>query len=232
VAAVLQCWFGGEEMGPAVAEVLTGAAEPGGRLPTTIPRRIEHSPSHGNFPGENGELRYGEGLFMGYRGFEHRDVEPQFAFGHGLGYSDFEIGEPRLAADTFNVCEEFTVSVTVRNVGSRAGSEVVQCYVAPPTPSRLARPPKELKAFARVHLDPGQSTVVELTLSDRSFAYWDPGQADWDAVAERFTQISPQRVEQERRPAGWQIDPGIYEVLVGRSSADVCGVARVEVPPR
>jgi beta-glucosidase len=231
VAAVLQCWFGGEEMAPAVADILTGVAEPGGRLPTTIPQRLEHSPSHDNFPGENGELRYGEGVFMGYRGFEHRCITPRYAFGHGLGYTNFELGPPVLSSETFSPGDELTVSVEVRNVGPRPGSEVVQCYVAPRAP-RLARPPKELRAFARVHLEPGRSEVVELRLDDRSFAYWDPGQGDWGAVAGRFTQISPQLVEQERRSPGWQVDAGSYDVLIGRSSADVTGRARVEVVPR
>ena len=179
MGALLQCWFGGEEMAPAVADILTGASEPGGRLPTTIPLRLEHSPSHDNFPGENGELRYGEGLFMGYRGFEHRCITPRYLFGHGLGYTTFELGEPRLSDGTFTPGGSVTVSVELRNVGDRAGSEVVQCYVAPEAP-RLPRPPKVLKAFARVHLEPGVSTVVELQLDDRSFAYWDPGQADWE----------------------------------------------------
>jgi beta-glucosidase len=228
VGAVLQCWFGGEEMAPAVADVLTGTSEPGGRLPTTIPLRLEHSPSHDNFPGENGELRYGEGLFMGYRGFEHRCLEPRYAFGHGLGYTEFELGAPVLSAETFTPGGLLTVSVEVRNAGSRAGSEVVQCYVAPHAP-RLPRPPKELKAFARVHLEPGQSTVVALHLDDRSFAYWDPGQADWDEVAARFTQISPQIASQDRRSAGWQVDPGAYDIVIGRSSVDTTGRARVEV---
>jgi beta-glucosidase len=228
VGAVLQCWFGGEEMATAVADILVGTSEPGGRLPTTIPRRLEHSPSHDNFPGENGELRYGEGLFMGYRGFEHRCLEPRYAFGHGLGYSRFELGEPVLSSGTFTSGDELRVAVEVRNAGARAGSEVVQCYVAPNAP-RLPRP---LKAFARVHLEPGASTVVELRLDDRSFAYWDPGQEDWDAVAARFTQTSPQLVEQERRAPGWQVDPGRYDILVGRSSADITGRVRVEVVHR
>jgi beta-glucosidase len=229
-AAVLQCWFGGEEMAAAVADILIGGSEPGGRLPTTIPLRLEHSPSHDNFPGENGELRYGEGLFMGYRGFEHRCISPRYPFGHGLGYTRFELGEPRLSAGTFTPGGTLTVSVEVRNVGDRAGSEVVQCYVAPEAP-RLPRPPKELKAFARVHLEPGASTVIELRLDDRSFAYWDPGQPDWDQVAARFTQISPQIAAHDRRRPGWQVDPGGYGVLVGRSSADIVGRAWVEVAP-
>ena len=138
VAAVVWSWFGGEQMASAVADVLTGAAEPGGRLPTTIPVRLEHSPAHDNFPGENGELRYGEGLFMGYRGYEHRCITPRFPFGHGLSYTEFSYGAPGLSEVTFAQGEVLTVSVPVTNVGQRAGTEVVQCYVAPSAPALAA----------------------------------------------------------------------------------------------
>ena len=131
VAAVLQCWFGGQEMAGGLADVLVGTAEPGGRLPTTFPMQLEHAPSHANFPGENGELRYGEGLFMGYRGYEHNTITPRFAFGHGLSFTTFELGEPTLSATVYRPGETITVTVPVTNTGSRTGSDVVQCYVAP-----------------------------------------------------------------------------------------------------
>ena len=230
VAAVLQCWFGGQEMAGGLVDVLVGAAEPGGRLPTTLPIRLEHAPSHANFPGENGELRYGEGLFMGYRGYEHNAIAPRFAFGHGLSYTSFDLGEPTLSTMTHRSGGTVTVSVPVTNVGSRAGSEVVQCYVAPET-SRLARPPKELKAFAKVWLDPGETAAVELVLDDRAFAYWDPGQDDWREVQalvpEMFNFLSPPT---PRRARGWQVDAGSYEILIGRSSADLPRRCAVLVP--
>jgi beta-glucosidase len=227
VAALLQCWFGGEQMAAGVAAVLTGAADPGGRLPTTIPVHLEHNPSYDNFPGENGELRYGEGLFMGYRGYEHRRIQPRYPFGHGLSYTTFEIGEPVLSSDTFRAGDTLTVSVTVTNTGARPGSEVVQCYVAPPS-LRLVRPGKELKAFAKVHLEPGASTTVELELDDRSFAYWDPGQADWEAVSSRGINLFPAS-SPERRSPGWQVDPGPCSIMIGLSSANICGVRSIEV---
>lgn len=229
VAATLQCWFGGLELGPAVADVLTGAAEPGGRLASTVPVRVEHSPSHDNFPGENGHVRYGEGVFLGYRGFDHRAIEPRFAFGHGLGYSTFGLGEPVLSSATFEPGGSLTVSVPVTNTGDREGAEVVQLYVAPEAP-RLARPPKELKAFAKVRLAPGESTTVELVLDDRAFACWDPGEPDADTVVERVGAMASMSKRVERRPPGWQIDPGTYTLLVGRSSADLPARATVEVP--
>ena len=123
-----------------------------------------------------------------------------------------------------------TVSVPVTNVGTRAGSEVVQCYVAPVAP-RLARPPKELKAFGKVALDAGETAVVDLVLDDRAFAYWDPGQDDWNAVQEfvpkMFNFLSPPVPRRER---GWQVDGGSYEILIGRSSDDIAHRRTVVVP--
>jgi beta-glucosidase len=230
VAAVLQCWFGGQEMADGLADVLFGTAEPGGRLPTTIPMRLEHAPSHANFPGENGELRYGEGLFMGYRGYEHSATVPRFAFGHGLSYTSFDFGEPTVSATDYRRGGAITVRVPVTNTGARAGAEVIQCYVAPPA-SRLARPRKELKAFAKVWLDPGESAAVDLVLDDRAFAYWDPGQDDWNDVLEilpeMFLFLSP---PVERRERGWQVDPGRYDILIGRSSDDIAVRCAIEVP--
>ncbi|MFI5044995.1 MAG: glycoside hydrolase family 3 protein, partial [Acidimicrobiales bacterium] len=228
VAAVLVSWFGGEQMGPALADVLVGAADPGGRLPTTFPFRLEHSPSHDNFPGDNGELRYGESLFMGYRGFDHRAIEPRFPFGAGLSYTTFALGDPVLSSDTFTPGGSMSVSVPVTNTGTRAGSEVIQCYVAP-APCRLPRPPKELKAFVKVHLDAGESTIVELTLDDRAFAYWDPGQAEWAEIAGRVESMFGIGETAERRPPGWQVDPGPYQLVVGTSSRNLLAPCVVEV---
>ena len=229
VAAVLQCWFGGQEMAAGVAGVLGGELEPGGRLPTSIPLCLEHSPSYDNFPGENGEVRYGEGLFMGYRGYEHRRILPRFPFGHGLSYTTFTLGEPTVSARTIAPGDSVTISVPVTNTGPRPGSEVIQCYVAHSRP-RLARPPKELKAFAKVRLEPGESSEVGLELNARAFAYWDPGQPDWEEVRGRqFDMFGDLSGRQVRRPAGWQVDDGDYEVLIGRSSADIVSTCAVRI---
>jgi beta-glucosidase len=230
VAAVLQCWFGGQEMAGGLVDVLVGAAEPGGRLPTTLPMRLAHAPSHANFPGENGQLRYGEGVFMGYRGHEHSAIAPRFAFGHGLSYTSFDLGEPTLSTPTHRPGGTVTVTVPVTNVGNRSGSEVVQVYVAPESP-RLTRPLKELKGFSKVALNPGESTDVEFVLNDRAFAYWDPGQDDWDEVQafvpEMFSFLSPPVA---RRQRGWQVDAGSYEILIGRSSQNIAHRCTVQVP--
>jgi beta-glucosidase len=201
--AIVQAWFGGQEMGGALADVLFGDAEPGGRLPTTFPVRLEDNPSYGNFPGEFGELRYGEGLLLGYRWYDARHLPTRFAFGHGLSYTTFAIGTPNV--DTKGDTDDtVTVRVPVTNTGDRRGTEVVQCYVAPPASSAIMRPPQELKGFAKVTLDPGATTTVELALDARAFAHWDPVADDW------------------------RVASGTYELRIGRSSADLAQVVSVE----
>jgi beta-glucosidase len=227
VPAIVQVWFGGQEMGNAVADVLTGAADPGGRLPTTIPLALEHNPSFGNFPGENDEVRYGEGLFVGYRWYEARRLPVRFPFGHGLSYSTFTIGEPVLSSTTFAPGDTVLVDVAVENTGHRAASEVVQCYVAPSRPRRT-RPDKELKAFAKVHLGPGEQTTVRFELGDRAFAYWDLGSGERAALKARLP-FATMAVEHEPRPAGWRVDDGTYHLRIGRSSADIAHTVAVAV---
>jgi beta-glucosidase len=228
--AVLQVWFGGEGMAEGLADVLLGRAEPAGRLPTTLPVRLEHNPSYGNFPGENGHVRYGEGVLVGYRWYEARRLPVRFPFGHGGSYTTSELGAPALSAATAAVGFDLrlTVSVPVTNTGDRRGAEVVQCYVAPTT-SRLVRPPKELAAFAKVWLDPGESTTVDLVLDERSFAYWDPGQPDRAEVAQRASAVPMNGGRGAPAPPGWRVDPGRYELHLGTSSAAIAHVVPVEL---
>jgi beta-glucosidase len=228
--AIAQVWFGGQEAGNAVVDVLTGEAEPGGRLPTTIPVRLEHNPSFGNFAPEHGEVRYGEGLLVGYRWYEARQLPTRFPFGHGLSYTSFSLAPPRLSSSTFQPGGVVTVEVDVTNTGSRQGSEVVQCYVAPQGGRRF-RPVKELKAFAKVTLEPGASTTVRLVLDDRSFAYWnvvDPVAAELAGRIE--TWLTSSRPAADSPASGWTIDAGTYELHIGRSSADIAHVTQVVVP--
>jgi beta-glucosidase len=231
VGAILQVWFGGQEMARALADVLVGDEEPGGRLPVSFPRRIEDTPAFGYFPGERNELRYGEGLFVGYRWYEARHIEVGYPFGHGLSYSTFALGEPELSSHRFTAGDELVVRVPVHNRGSRAGTEVVQCYVAPPE-CDLVRPAKELKAFGKIRLEAGESGVVSLDLSDRSFSYWDPGTEETLRLRAR-TPIGAMvnAAAGSARPAGWRIDPGEYELHVGRSSADIAWTTPVTVEP-
>ena len=229
VAAVVQAWFGGQEMAAAVADVLVGEAEPGGRLPVTVPLRLEDTPTHPYFPGERDEQRYGEGLFVGYRWYEGRALPVRFAFGHGLSYTTFTIGPPTVSAERFTPGGELEVTVAVTNTGGRPGTEVVQLYVAPP-PGELVRPVQELKAYRRISVDPGDTATVTLRLTDRAFACWDPGTGGSRRLRQR-TALGPtvDQASGPERPPGWHIEPGPYELRVGRSSADIVGRVTVEV---
>lgn len=228
--ACLWAWLGGQEMAGAIADVLFGDGEPAGRLPTTIPARLEHNPSYGNFPAENGEILYGERLLVGYRWYEERAWPVRYPFGHGLSYSSFEVGSPRVTPGDETL--DFTIEVEVRNTGSRRGAEVVQCYVAPPR-GRLARPPKELRAFAKVWLEPGETKDVVLRLDARAFAAWDPCFTERAALADKLGDVAamlPGGVARDgRSTAGWYVEAGDYQLLLGRSSAEILHRALVTV---
>ena len=169
---------------------------------------------------------------MGYRWYDARHLPVRFPFGHGLSYATFELGVPRLSSSTLAAGDTLTVDVDVTNTSDRPGSEVVQLYVEPP-PSELVRPPRELRAFAKVKLGPGESTTVSLDLGDRAFAYWDPGDPSWEDLLPR-SEVSPmiRSDEQRRTTGGWRIDPGDYLIHIGRSSADLPHALPVRVPER
>jgi beta-glucosidase len=192
-----------------------------------MPLQLEHNPTYGNFPGEFDEVRYGEGLLVGYRWYEARRLPVRFPFGHGLSYTSFAIGEPQLSSATFRADSSLDVTVSVTNTGDRAGSEVVQCYVAPPR-SKVVRPPKELKAFVKVHLEAGETKTVTLTLTDRSFAHWDLGSGERPALKARLP-FADTMAETNERPAGWRVLPGEYWLHIGRSSADIAHTVPVTV---
>ena len=218
VPAIMQVWFGGQEMGLAVADVLLGDSDPGGRLPTTMPMRIEHTPAFGNFPGEHGQVRYGEGILIGHRWFETRHLPVRYPFGHGLSYTSFTTGEPDLDRFEMTGRDSLTLRVPVTNTGSRAGSHVVQIYVAP-LGSKVFRPRQELKAFAKVHLAPGQSTITTFELGPRSFAHWDPGDTHRSHLQ---PQVTGERTSVADRASGaWKVEPGLYEIRVASSSLSI-----------
>jgi beta-glucosidase len=177
VGAVMQAWFPGEEWGNALADVLSGDVSPSGKLPTTIPYRLEDTPAFTNYPGERGQVHYGERVFCGYRWYDTRDIRPRFPFGHGLSYTTFEIGEA--------AWDGAAVRVRVTNTGKVRGAEVVQVYVHD-VEATVARPAQELKAFAKVWLDPGESQEVALPLDDRAFAFWDVAAHAWAVEAGEF----------------------------------------------
>ena len=192
-ATLVQYWFSGMEGGPALARILFGEASPSGRLPFTMPRRLEDSPAHalGNY----GPVRvnYDEGVFIGYRWHDARDIEPLFPFGHGLGYTSFETGSPEIVGDEPKLGRPVTVRVAVANTGRRAGVEVVQLYVGD-TLASVPRPPRELKGFRKVQLAPGETREVEFVLQPRDFAFWDEA------------------------AAGWRVEPGEFVIHAGASS--------------
>ncbi len=230
-AAILLTWFGGQEMATALADVLFGDGEPGGRLPCTLPERLEHTPSFGAFPGEDSRVIYGEGLLVGYRWYDTRRLPVLFPFGHGLSYASFELGALRLSAQTFGPDQTLAVTVPVRNTATRRGTEVVQLYVEPPADIPAFRPRRELKAFAKVTLEPGEASDVVLTLDARAFSRWDPGNPEHDALAQRISAAGAFTAAGQTTPPGWRIDPGEYRLHAGRSIADIAQTATVGVDP-
>ncbi|NYH87796.1 glycoside hydrolase family 3 C-terminal domain-containing protein [Actinopolymorpha rutila] len=196
--AILESWLSGQAAGGAVADLLTGRANPSGKLAETIPVRLEDSSSFLNFPGDSGVVRYGEGVFVGYRAHDRSAQEVSYPFGHGLSYTTFDVGglsvrtSGSVAGDDLAV----EVSVTVTNTGPLAGAEVVQVYVRDPECS-VTRPVRELKGFAKVALEPGESRTATMTLDRRAFAYWSVRHHDW------------------------VVEAGDFEIAVGTSSRDL-----------
>lgn len=186
VPAVVEAWLGGQAGAGATADVLFGKVNPSGKLAETFAKRLADTPAFLNFPGEDGNVIYGERIFVGYRYYDKRNIEPLFPFGHGLSYTTFEYSDLKLSATAVTDRDELTVSATIKNTGEVAGKEVVQLYVSDPE-SSLQRPVKELKGFAKVSLDPGESKSVTFTLEERDFAFYHPRQRDWIAESGEFT---------------------------------------------
>lgn len=173
VPALVLNWFGGQEAGPAIADVLLGHAEPGGRLPVSFPVSIEDTSSHTNFPGADGRVTYSEGLLIGHRWHEHTGVAPAFAFGEGGSYTTIELADPSAVVRDDGVI----VTVTATNTGARAGSEVVQVYSYGAV-DELA-PPIQLAGFAKTHLEAGASAEVIVTIPLRALSFWDTTEKSW-----------------------------------------------------
>jgi beta-glucosidase len=196
VPAVLQLWYNGQEQGNALADILFGDVNPSGKLPTTFPVRLQDNPAYINYPGENGKVRYGERIFVGYRYYDKKEIAPLFPFGHGLSYTTFKYSNLRLSAKSLTPNELLKVRVDVTNTGKVAGKEVIQLYVRD-VESSMARPEKELKAFAKVELAPKQTRTLTFTLDREAFWYFD---------VTRNT---------------WMVEPGDFEILAGSSSRDI-----------
>ena len=202
--AVLQAWYGGQETGSAIADVLFGAHNPSGKLPTTFPRRLQDNPAYINYPGENGKVSYGEGLFVGYRYYDYKEIEPLFPFGHGLSYTSFEYSNLQISASQVAPGESVEVRFKLRNTGALPGAETAQLYLSD-LQSSLVRPPQELKAFAKITLEPGETRDVHLHLQPADLAFYDDARQSWIAEA------------------------GTFEVRIGSSSRDLRLSARFEL---
>lgn len=201
VSAIIQAWFPGQEGGLAIARVLFGMDEPGGRLPMTFYARAEDCPGFAGYRSPDLVAPYGEGIFMGYRHLDRAGIDPLFPFGHGLSYTTFRYDRLDIAASGK---DRWTISITLTNSGNRTGTEVVQLYVSDEF-SRLPRPPKELKAFEKVTLDPGKSRTITMELGRQAFSYFDP-----DAN-------------------GWVLEPGNFGIHAGSSSKDIRLNGEIEI---
>ncbi|MBX4966814.1 glycoside hydrolase family 3 C-terminal domain-containing protein [Rhizobium binae] len=208
VRAVLEIWYPGQELGNAVADVLFGDAEPGGRLPQTFPKTLADNSAITRdpvvYPGKDGHVRYAEGVFVGYRHHDTRAVEPLFPFGFGLGYTRFRWSEPRLSAREMG-SDGVTISVDLTNIGDRAGAELVQLYVRPPK-SKVERPDKELRAFAKLSLRAGETRTAVLKILPRDLAYFD--------------------IE----AGAFRVEPGDYQLIVAANAADIRSVIDLPSP--
>ena len=204
VAAVVQGWFIGSEAGEALADVISGAVNPSGKLPFTWPAELNDVPAHrlGAYPGtwradhKVIDEEYKEGIFVGYRGVEKYKTRPLFAFGHGLSYTTFRLGKAQADKNTISGDEPLHITLSVTNTGQKAGAEVVQLYLHDVKAS-VERPAKELKAFEKVYLQPGESRDVTFTIDRKSLSFYDETRAQWTA------------------------EPGAFEALVGTSSAQI-----------
>ncbi|KAG9001689.1 hypothetical protein FRB90_011559, partial [Tulasnella sp. 427] len=202
-AAILQAWYSGNEVGSAIADIVFGRVNPSGKLPITIPRRIEDiGPAAFNIKSENGKIRYAEDLFVGYRHYTRSGVKPLFPFGFGLSYSSLTLSDCKVSDAQGHDASSFSVNVSVSltnlNGSGSKSSEVVQVYVTLPSTSKLTHPSRQLKAFWKFKDVPvGQGSSVMFKLNKYAVSYWDDGQNNWVAEA------------------------GEYKVDVGTSSADL-----------
>jgi beta-glucosidase len=195
VPAVLWSWYPGVEGGHALADILFGDANPSARVPVTFPKRVEDCSWYGFYPGRSGKTPYSEGIYVGYRHFDKKDLEPRFAFGHGLSYTAFRYSNLRVETGKSPKAKA-RVRVDIENTGDRAGQDVVQVYVRD-VESMVDKPLKELRRFQKVALKPGEKKTVEFELADDAFAYYDVKRQAWD------------------------VEQGAYEILIGASSRDI-----------
>lgn len=220
VQAILYSWYVGQNGNIALAEILSGKTNPSGKLPITIEKKFEDSPGYGYIPedqklykGWNGDgfmkdvmndITYKEGVFVGYRWYESKKIEPLYHFGHGLSYTNFEYGKISLSALKLKKGDQLVVQFTVKNTGKVAGAEIAQLYIQA-VKSSVPRPVKELKGFSKVTLKPGEAKVVKIVLTDQDFSFWDVNKK------------------------GWNAEPGDFNILIGAASDNIRRNAKVTI---
>lgn len=196
VPAILDMWYGGQEGGNAIADVLFGDASPSGKLPVTFVKEWKDSPAYGHYPGERLQVEYAEGIYVGYRYFDKKKIEPLFPFGYGLSYTKFDYSDLKVSPSTVSPGKSVEVSLRLRNSGTRAGAEVVQLYIHDGH-SSVDRPVQELKGFRRITLAPGETSTVHFTLDRGAVAFYSTAKKTWAT------------------------EPGQFDVFVGSSSRDI-----------
>jgi beta-glucosidase len=212
---LVQAFYGGNETGAGIASLLFGHHCPSSKLPLTFPTKLEDVPSHPFFPGRDGHAVYNEDVFVGYRGMMDKPLIA--CFGHGLSYTTFSISQPKLGKVELDKAEKtasLSIEVEVKNTGDNyTGAEVVQCYISPPKETPLPRPIRELAAFEKITLKPGESGKVKLSLDRGAFSYFHP--------SKRLTESAPDGC--------WVVQPGKYTIHIGTSLMDVKHSQEVEV---
>ncbi len=205
IPAVIEAWYAGQEAGNAIADILFGDVNPSGKLPITFPKKLSESPAHVStrtYPG-NEKVYYDEGIFVGYRHFDTKNIEPLFPFGHGLSYTTFSYDNLKIDRKTISGDDKFTVSVDITNSGDRAGAEVVQLYVQDVECS-VERPLKELKGFKKVQLDSGEKKTIVFELEKKDLSFFD------------------------EKTSCWKAENGSFNILVGSSSKDIHQKGEIE----
>jgi beta-glucosidase len=204
VKGVVEAYLGGQAVGSAQYDILFGKVNPSGKLPETFPLKLEDNPSYLNFPGEGDRVEYKEGIFVGYRYYDKKKMEVLFPFGYGLSYTSFDYSNLRVSADRIKDTDTVTVLVDITNTGRVPGKEAVQLYIGDKE-SSVIRPVKELKDFAKVSLEPGETKTVSFRLSKRSFAYYNTAINDW------------------------YVETGEFDIMIGKSSRDIVLTKEIHV---
>jgi beta-glucosidase len=204
---IVWSWYNGSENGNALADVLTGKVNPSGKMPFTFPASLSESPAHAlnAYPGKGLKVDYKEGILVGYRWFDTKNIEPLYSFGYGLSYTDFDYADLHTDKSNYKAADLITATLKLKNTGKYGGKETVQLYISKTGGSKVSRAEKELKAFRKVWVVPGQTVDVSLRIPVKDLAYYD---------------VSTKK---------WVVEPGEYELLAGTSSRSILQRSKIHV---